>query len=481
MLAQNLIIVFGGFDSHEYFNDLHILDLSSRRWSKVDYQGDQCPPARYAHTATIVGRQLLVFGGQSLDGPLNDVWIFDFETLQWMSPKISGEPPQPRSYHTASLIGDKILIFGGKRRQKWYNDLIMLDIPERSWNTITLKAQTDGQTLSGRAYHTASLLNDNFICLFGGFSGAVMCLDLSIIDLSTFSWKTYQSYSKGCCKHSGNLVKIKNRESIAFIGGHDGTSFCNSINSIPVDPIYDFVSENFPRISNQKPVLALAEEKIDKENALVHNTKGIHVQPGMLEAHVGAIESSLQLITQQLQIFDTDMLRAFSETLSVVHKKASDELAVREMQSERKKAKKGVRFGQVEIKEHERVVGHASVPSDGGPALGMGPAKEMDSKYADKLMRRLSSYENLRMLTRVTREEYMRQGHVTASQRKAMLERSGASRPSMELNMTETRAVKQSRVEAQECSGALLISEAGLLPTTSGDMRFRQSEEWQKE
>ena len=69
------------------------------------------------------------------------MWIFDFEQLTWMSPKIKGEYPSPRSYHTCNLIGDKLLIFGGKMSKKWYNDLIMLDIPERTWNHITLKPQ----------------------------------------------------------------------------------------------------------------------------------------------------------------------------------------------------------------------------------------------------------------------------------------------------------------------------------------------------
>ena len=40
LLAQNLIIVFGGYNSHDFFNDLHILDLTTRKWSKVEHQGN---------------------------------------------------------------------------------------------------------------------------------------------------------------------------------------------------------------------------------------------------------------------------------------------------------------------------------------------------------------------------------------------------------------------------------------------------------
>jgi N-acetylneuraminic acid mutarotase len=168
LLAQNLILVFGGYDSHSFYNDLYILDLNVRKWSEVEVLGTARPPPRYAHTATIVGRQLVVFGGQGKNAALNDLWIFDLETLTWMSPTISGTPPLARSYHTANLIGDKLLIFGGKKSSQWHNDFVMLDIPDRSWNRVELKAAEEGRTLAGRAYHSANVFNDNFIVVFGG-------------------------------------------------------------------------------------------------------------------------------------------------------------------------------------------------------------------------------------------------------------------------------------------------------------------------
>ena len=108
-----------------------------------------------------------------------------------------------------------------------------------------------------------------------------------------------------------------------------------------------------------------------------------------------AIESSLNMICSQLQLFDNDMLnvseksllldsfltasirQSFAATLDTVRKKATDELAVREMQSQRKKAKKGVRFGSVEVREHEvilifRVFLHILKmlePARGGPCV----------------------------------------------------------------------------------------------------------------
>lgn len=53
-----------------------MFDTESMLWSTVETFGEQLPPLR-AHTATLVGPRLYIFGGG--DGPTysNDVWVFD--------------------------------------------------------------------------------------------------------------------------------------------------------------------------------------------------------------------------------------------------------------------------------------------------------------------------------------------------------------------------------------------------------------------
>jgi hypothetical protein len=303
-----------------------------------------------------------------------------------------------------------------------------------------------------------------------------MARDVMVIDLSSFAWKTYKTFDKGLCKHTGSLMSSDNGGAtrLVLFGGHDGASFTNRVTVLPTDPIFEFVSLSFPRQKEQLAnIPGLPETKIDKENALVHNTEGIHVQPGMLAEHVQMIETSLELLTQQLEIIDKDMLVGFADTLEVILQKARDELGVREMQAKRKKNKPRVKFGEVQVRSYDRAVGHGSVPSSGGPALGI------DSTFQEQLLRRLSSYENLRQLSRACREDYMKTGYRSPQERAKILEKHGTSRPSMELNMKETHMVKKSRQETADCVSGVLISEAGLLPTVIGDMRFRESEDFE--
>ena len=45
---------------------------------------------------------------------LHDVHILDAESMQWSSPQVSGPTPQERRYHTASVVDRQIYVFGGQ-------------------------------------------------------------------------------------------------------------------------------------------------------------------------------------------------------------------------------------------------------------------------------------------------------------------------------------------------------------------------------
>ena len=56
------------------------------------------PPARWRHTATLTSQtSLMVFGGfLSHDERLNDMWLFDMQTISWEQPsRRDAEAPPP--------------------------------------------------------------------------------------------------------------------------------------------------------------------------------------------------------------------------------------------------------------------------------------------------------------------------------------------------------------------------------------------------
>lgn len=77
-LVDNKLIIFGGMDSTQEYNDLHYLDLDTMTWYQVDIDTDDrdnIPGARSFHSATRVGKNLFMQGGKRGTTILRDFWM----------------------------------------------------------------------------------------------------------------------------------------------------------------------------------------------------------------------------------------------------------------------------------------------------------------------------------------------------------------------------------------------------------------------
>jgi Galactose oxidase, central domain/Kelch motif len=72
-VKENLVLM-GGYDINTpYPNDLHVFNTQTGAWRRMPFLPTEAP--RYAHTLEYVNEKLLVFGGDSVNGYLNDVYI----------------------------------------------------------------------------------------------------------------------------------------------------------------------------------------------------------------------------------------------------------------------------------------------------------------------------------------------------------------------------------------------------------------------
>lgn len=92
--------------------------LPALRAAPIEAFGD-APTARGGHSANRIGTQIFVFGGEeTLDGKrvMGDLHAFDLHSSAWLdlSGRVEGVPPSPRSAHSATVLADRYLvIFGG--------------------------------------------------------------------------------------------------------------------------------------------------------------------------------------------------------------------------------------------------------------------------------------------------------------------------------------------------------------------------------
>ena len=145
-----------------------------RCWVKIN-PTTTAPAARFDHASLLVGSKIVVFGGWNGKQCFNDLWVFDTDAFAWMKPKTAGSPPTPRHGVKMELLLDgRILVFGGhttadlKAEQKavYNNDARILDTETMIWS----RPRTTGDLPSGRYGHTMCRIGGQ-VALVGGWAG----------------------------------------------------------------------------------------------------------------------------------------------------------------------------------------------------------------------------------------------------------------------------------------------------------------------
>jgi hypothetical protein len=237
-LVGSNIFVFGGCDSKSCFHDLYVFDADAMFWSKPVCTGEKPPPLR-AMTTTTVQKKLLIFGGG--DGPTyyNDVFVFDTLGYRYSKPKISGSLPSKRRAHTACLYKNGLYVFGGGDGVRALNDVWRLDVSDSSrmsWKLISAPSvasksekSTPETTRDGkptaRGYHTANMVGSKLI-IYGGSDGVECFKDVWIFDVETLIWKCVDIRdSPARLSHTATIVGSY----LFVIGGHDGVEYSNEV------------------------------------------------------------------------------------------------------------------------------------------------------------------------------------------------------------------------------------------------------------
>jgi dynein heavy chain len=154
ILYNKKIILFGGFKSSSIrYNDLWILDTATDEWSQphigvTETKPDgevvfkrswpEVPAPRGAHSATLVGNQMYIFGGYGGSGfarrDFNDITALDLDTWEWRPIECTGEIPEPRSGHQGVAVNEKIYVIGGWNSMVQFDNMYVLDTYTNTWS-----------------------------------------------------------------------------------------------------------------------------------------------------------------------------------------------------------------------------------------------------------------------------------------------------------------------------------------------------------
>ncbi|EGC29929.1 hypothetical protein DICPUDRAFT_158419 [Dictyostelium purpureum] len=188
------LYVFGGWnDDNQMLNDIFKFNVNTWEWEEIKVIDNSFITPRNGHSLNSYNRKLIVFGGGSFSGFLNDINIFDPIKLQWTLVNTTGDIPSGRSKHSSTLIFNKLYIFGGGDGIRLYNDMFCLDLETFEWKKIIYN-NSSGEAIqppSARWGHTMVSLGDNkHMVLFAGHAGTKRINDLYLFNIESNEWLT---------------------------------------------------------------------------------------------------------------------------------------------------------------------------------------------------------------------------------------------------------------------------------------------------
>ncbi|XP_022048956.1 rho GTPase-activating protein gacHH [Acanthochromis polyacanthus] len=136
------LFVFGGVQpSHSSgdkpcSNALYIFNPEFELWYQPIVEGDK-PLPRFGHSATLLSQKLVIFGGRKTAAYLNDLHVLDLGFMEYAAVMCANMPPLPRGFHAALPVSDnRILISGGCSAIGALQDLHIFNTDTNMWSSV---------------------------------------------------------------------------------------------------------------------------------------------------------------------------------------------------------------------------------------------------------------------------------------------------------------------------------------------------------
>jgi N-acetylneuraminic acid mutarotase len=135
---------YGTFTTTPHYNDLHRFNTETGVWTKLNPTGD-IPPARGGGALAKIGGKLVLFGGGTylFDEVFthqfyNDIHVYDISENKWKKKTQSGLKPTARIFTAGDSLGGDFFVFGGIDDSfSRLNELWRYDLFSNSWTLVS--------------------------------------------------------------------------------------------------------------------------------------------------------------------------------------------------------------------------------------------------------------------------------------------------------------------------------------------------------
>ncbi|KAM4542799.1 uncharacterized protein PAE49_019300 [Odontesthes bonariensis] len=136
------LFVFGGVQPSHSLGDkscsnaLYIFNPEYELWYQPIVEGER-PLPRFGHSATLLSQRLVIFGGRKTAAYFNDLHVLDLGFMEYTAVKCANMPPLPRGFHAAlPVLDNRILISGGCSAIGALQDVHVFNTDTGVWSSL---------------------------------------------------------------------------------------------------------------------------------------------------------------------------------------------------------------------------------------------------------------------------------------------------------------------------------------------------------
>jgi len=204
------MVVYGGATGGGSLasDDLYLLDMRNgedqAQWMIVPVVGST-PGRRYGHTIIFSKPHLLVFGGNTGQEPVNDVWCLSVEKapFSWIKLDSGKEVPDVRVYHSAALCQTgsatgMMVVFGGRTSdQSSLNDSWGLRRHrDGRWDWVKAPYKSTTEQPTKRYQHSTLFLGPLMMVIGGRTNNVGEIVPFEVYDTESSEWFKFDSLQR---------------------------------------------------------------------------------------------------------------------------------------------------------------------------------------------------------------------------------------------------------------------------------------------
>lgn len=219
------LLVWGGHDDEDVFDDLHLLDTDTMQWRRVECEGESPGPRYAAESVTLADDLVLVYGGKDDSKAFNDLHLLRFtsadkQRAQWSKLAPTGQAPTPRDCGTATLLNKKLYVIGGSDEER---EVFVYDVETNAWSTVAPPEEGSDEAAwpTLRSGHACAPVAGRYIVMFGGCTPEALHGDTHVFDTEQGTWRQLSLPEEGApARRAGHsIVALADARTLALFGG----------------------------------------------------------------------------------------------------------------------------------------------------------------------------------------------------------------------------------------------------------------------